>query len=52
VADVRGGGHVLDERAEIGEPADVVELLHGSERLRHRDHVGRLAVATSLTMCE
>ena len=44
VADVGRRRHVLDQRAEVGEPADVVELLHRGERLGHRHHVGRLAV--------
>ncbi len=44
VADVGGGRHVLDQRAEIREAADVVELLRRGERLGDRHHVGGLAV--------
>ncbi len=42
--DVRGGGNVSDQRSQIREPADVVELLHRGERLGHGDDVGRLAL--------
>ena len=38
-------GTFSHQRAEVGEPADVVELLHRGERLGDRDDVGRLAVA-------
>ena len=48
VPDVRGRRHVLHQRAQIGEPADIVELLHGRQRLRQRHDVDGLALAAKL----
>ena len=48
MADVGGGRHVLHERAQVREAADVVELLHRLQRLRQRHHVDRLALAAQL----
>src|SRR5205823_936271 len=45
MADVCRRRHVRDQRAEIREAADVIELLHGAERFRQGDDVDRLGVA-------
>jgi hypothetical protein len=36
VADIRGRRHVLNQGTQVGKPADIVELLHGRQRLRQR----------------
>ncbi len=43
-ADVGGGRHVLDQRAQVRHAADVVELLERAQRFAERDHVGGLVV--------
>ena len=45
VPDIGGGRHVLHERPQIRQPADIIELLHRRERFRDRHDVRRLAVA-------
>ena len=48
VTDVRRGGYALHQRTEVGEAADVIELLDRGERLGQRDDVRRLAVGDQL----
>ena len=51
VADVGGRRHVLHQRAEVREPADVVELLHRRSDSDSVTDIGRLALADEPRRC-